>query len=278
VTLARQSLCDIAFRLHCLNRDATNVSLLRHRDFQGFLVTGQHSGTHWIKWMLSHAIAHHYGVPPPRYFANASSNDIIGHPRHPRLHPQLPRIASSHSIAPYALQWRWLRRRLCLPPYALVVRDIRDVLVSAYEKWRDLYQVSFAEFLKGDPRAKKYVADVWIYMHFMNRWGEIARRYPEETLVVKYEEVRADAPGALKKIARHFGLGISGAAIAAGVAAGSKEFMARHHDPNVDERALRPDGAGDTRYSAEDTALLEGILARHLRYDFGYGLPLRAAA
>ena len=35
--------------LHSFNREMTNWSLIKHRDWDGYLVTGQHSGTHWIK-------------------------------------------------------------------------------------------------------------------------------------------------------------------------------------------------------------------------------------
>jgi hypothetical protein len=170
---------DAAFRAHCLERDSTNLGLLRYRDYQGFLVTGQHSGTHWIKWMLSHALAHKYDVPPPRYYNNASSNDLIGHPKHPRQYPNLPRIASTHTIPPYAFQWGWVRGMLPLPPYVVVVRNIPDVLISNYEKWRGVrYDVDFSTYVAGDPTSKAYVCDVWWYVHFLNRWGEVARRWP----------------------------------------------------------------------------------------------------
>jgi hypothetical protein len=56
---------DLAFTLRCLNRHSFNLALMKYVDFRGYLITGQHSGTHWIKWMLSNVIAHHYGVPPP---------------------------------------------------------------------------------------------------------------------------------------------------------------------------------------------------------------------
>ncbi len=264
---------DRAFRLHCFNRDCFAMAMLKHRDFQGYLVTGQHSGTHWIKWMLSHALAHHHGLEPPLYFdnASASSNDFIGHPKLPRRYPDLPRLATSHSRPPYAMQWSWLRHLLKLPPYALVVRDIRSVLISNYEKWRDRYAVPFSEYLKGDPWDNKYITDVWNYMHFLNRWGEIAGRYPAETLVLKYEDFQADPVAALARLSRHFGLNLTAADLEAGAAAGAKEVMAKHQDPAVAERALRPDGQGETRFSDEDLALLKGILERNLRHDFGYG-------
>lgn len=262
---------DRAFRLHCFNRDNTNGALLKHRDWQGYMVTGQHSGTHWIKWMLSHAIAHRYGVEPPRYFNNASSNEVIGHPKHKRIHPALPRIASSHSIPPLALDWAWLRAVAPLPPYAVVVRNIRDVMISNYEKWRETYGVPFSRYVAGDPTSKAYVCDVWWYIHFLNRWGDVASRYPAETLVLRYEDFRADRRTALEALARHLGLDLGPEALDVGAAAGAKEVMANHQDPNVDERPLRMDGVPAATFSDADEALLRGILDRNLKHDFGYG-------
>jgi hypothetical protein len=261
---------DLAFWLHCFNRDSTNLSLLKYTDFQGFLVTGQHSGTHWIKWMLSHALAHHYGVAPPRYFNNKSSNELMGHPKHPRPYPDLPRIASTHSIPPYALQWPWLRAMRPPPPYAVVVRDVRDVMISNYEKWRETYAVPFSTYVAGDPLSNAYVCDVWWYVRFLNQWGEIARRYPKETLVLRYEDFRKDPVRGLHRLARHFQLPLNDADLQAGVAVGSKAIMAEHQDPEVEEKPVRPDGAGDTRFSDADLHRLSGILDRHLKHDFGY--------
>jgi hypothetical protein len=263
-------IADLIFKVHGINRHSTNLSIIKYYDFQGFLVTGQHSGTHWIKWMLSHALAHRYGVEPPRYFNNASSNELIGHPKHKRIHPHLPRIASTHSIPPYALDWKWLRAVRRPPPYAVVVRDLRDVMVSNYEKWRADYATSFSRYVAGDPRGKAYVCDVWWYVRFLNRWGEIARRYPEETLVLRYEDFRRDPLENLRRLARHFRLDLSDADLEAGIAVGSKSVMARHQDPRVAEQPVRPDGAEGARFSAQDLQVLGGILDRNLKHDFGY--------
>jgi hypothetical protein len=261
---------DLVFRVHGVNRHATNWSLLKYYDFQGFLITGQNSGTHWIKWMLSHALAHRYGVEPPRYFNNDSSNDLIGHPKHERIHPHLPRIASSHSIPAYALDWAWLRAIRRPPPYAVVVRDIRDVLISNYEKWRSEYGVPFSRYVAGDPRGKEHVCDVWWYVRFLNRWGEIARRYPQETLALRYEDFRKDPLENLGRLARHFRLDLSDSDLLAGVAVGSKEYMMARQDPQITERPIRPDGAEGARFSARDLEVLAGILERNLKHDFGY--------
>lgn len=263
---------DMAFRLHSLNRNSLNMSLLKYNDFQGFLVTGPHSGTHWVKWMLSHAMAHHYKVAPPKYFNNSSSNDIIGHPKHPQMYPQIPRIASSHAIAPVAMNWGWVRRLRRLPPYVLVVRDIRDVLISNYEKWKETYNVPFSQFLQGDPWGERFITDAYSYTRMLNRWGSVASRaQPGEIVVLRYEDFKNDKITALRKIAEQFRLPLSQEDLEAGAEAGHKDFMAQHHNPENTSKALRPDGVGDTVYSDADKGLLLSILDKHLEHDFGYG-------
>ena len=262
---------DLAYRLHCLNRDNANLSLLKYTDYQGFLVTGQHSGTHWVKWMLSHAMAHHYKVAPPKYFNNPHSNDLIGHPKHKRMYPDLPRIASSHAIPPTAMQLTWLRDMRKLPPYVLVVRNMRDVLISNYEKWKHRYNVPFSEYVGGDPWNKKYITDVYNYMRFLNRWGAVlGTMKPHEIVVLRYEDIRNDQVHALRAISAQFKLPLNDDDIAAGVNAGTKEFMAKFHNPDNAGNAVRQDGKGDTAFSAQDTARFTAIIDKHLKHDFGY--------
>jgi hypothetical protein len=262
---------DRSFQAHCLNRDITNLALLKYRNWQGFLITGQHSGTHWIKWMLSHAIASQYSVAPPRYINNSSSNEIIGHPKHKRIHSILPKIASSHSIPPYVLDIPWIRRIFTFPPYGLVVRNIRDVLISNYEKWQHKYDVPFSIYLSGDPAGKSYVCDIWWYIHFLNRWGEVKTRFPTETLVIRYEDFQADSYGALDRLARHFSLELSSGALAVGAAAGDRKVMALHQDPTISEQPIRPASALSVAFSEADDLLLRTILQSNLNHDFGYG-------
>ncbi len=261
---------DRAFRRFCLNRDSFALAMLKYRNFDGFFVSGQNSGTQWVKWMMSHALAHHYNVTPPRYFDNKSSNDIIGHPRHPQLYPQIPHIVSTHSVAPYVLGSKLVRKLFPLPHYALLVRDIRPFLISHYEKWRFKYKVSFSQYIAGDPQANAYYGDVWWYIRFLNRWGDVASRYPAETFVTRYEDVQKNRAQALRGIFSHFGIALSDEALQAGAHIGAKDVMAAYKDPTVIEDSLRPDGRGDAAFTAADEALLDGILDRHLKHDFGY--------
>jgi hypothetical protein len=151
-----------------------------------------------------------------------------------------------------------------------MVRDVRDLLISNYEKWKETYQTPFSRYVEGDPRGYAYVCDAWWYVRFANRWGDIARRWPDETLVLRYEDFRREPLENLRRLARHFHLDLSDADLEAGIAVGSKEHMATRQDPAVDEIPVRMDGAGDTRFSAADLGALGAILDKHLRHDFGY--------
>jgi hypothetical protein len=94
-----------AFRWHCLRRDVSNFALLKHRHFDGFVITMQHSGTHWLKFMMSTALALQLELPPPRFVHNDSSNDFIGHPKHARLHDRAPAPRQHPFGAPRAVRF-----------------------------------------------------------------------------------------------------------------------------------------------------------------------------
>ena len=68
---------------------------------------------------------------------------------------------------------------------------------------------------------------MWWYIRYLNQWGEVASRYPQDTMVMTYESFRDDPRTALERIARQLRLDLSPAALDAGVAGGTKEAMAR---------------------------------------------------
>jgi hypothetical protein len=130
--------------------------------------------------------------------------------------------------------------------------------------------VPFSRYVAGDPRGKAYVCDVWWYVRFLNRWGEIARRHPRETLVLRYEDFRKDPLENLRRVARHFRLDLTDSDLLAGVAVGSKEYMLARADPQITERPIRPDGAEGARIGPKELEILTAILERNLKHDFGY--------
>lgn len=267
---------DTRFRLRCLGRDLSNYALVKARNFDGFLVTGQNSGTQWIKFMLSLAIAQQYDVPPPKYFNNDYSNDIIGNPKHKPKYEGLPRIASSHSIPATVVDWKWLRvAGLKFPPYAVVVRDIRDVLVSHYAKHGPQYTekrgVDFKTYVRSEPGKQKFRNDIWWYMHFQNRWGKLAALYPREVKVWHYEDLRTDPGKGLREIASHFGLTLTDEAVAFALEHTSKDKMTQYNHDEVEFRIVREDNdQAAPELDDEDRAFIRQTLAENLRYPLGY--------
>ncbi len=265
---------NLHFRLHCLERELSNFSILKYRDFQGYIVTGQHSGTHWLKYLMSCAIAHKYNLPVPQYTSNDKSNDFIGHPKHKRIYPQCPRIASTHQI-PHALyDSRILRKLIYIPPTVLMVRDIRPALVSNFEKWTKKYNVSFSTYLRGDISEKKYIADIWWFIRFFNRWGRIHKRFPENTLVIHYEDLLTDTQSLLQRIFNHINIDISEADLIFAVKESSREKMAAkaadESKPGQGQFVRQDKREPLEWFSQTDINFFEKTIRENLRYDFGY--------
>lgn len=258
----------LAFRWHTWRRAFGNFSLLRHRHCQGELVSMHQSGTHWLKFMLANALAHHYGVAPPRY---NHANDIVGGHKDRVLHPSLPRLQASHSMPHPVLRWRGVHRAFALPRYVVLVRDLRVALVSNYVKWQARYAVPFAVYLAGDPRGRRYNSDIWWALRFLNAWGAVCAAVPERVCVLRYEELVADPQAGLARVARAFGLDLPIAALAHGVAVSSKAHMAAKDDPARPPGAVR-EATGDPYawYGPRERAFVTTVCTRYLDHSLGY--------
>ncbi len=256
------------FYYHCLRRDLTNFSFLRHTRFSGFIVSMHQSGTHWLKHMLATAIASEYGTPMPQY---NHANDIIGGPNDPRIYPETPMLASSHSIPNPLIKASALRRILKLPYYVILVRDMRSSLASNFEKWGHHYNCEFSEYLKGEISGKRFNHDIWWCIRFLNAWGYISQKFPEATLIVKYEDLVKDALKQLKEINVFLGLNISDKSLVFGIQESSKEKMRKKNDPNRTGGAVRMQGQDpDKMFSDEDNMFFNMICTKYLKYNFNY--------
>ncbi|MSQ69360.1 MAG: hypothetical protein EXR83_14425 [Gammaproteobacteria bacterium] len=275
---AAEPLPVAAFSWHCLRRDVSNFALLKHRHFDGFLITMQNSGTHWLKHMMSTALALEFNLPPPAFLENNLSNDFIGHPRHPRRYPQVPRLASTHSIPHVWFDSRLLRSCVAIPRYTVLVRDLRAALVSNYEKHKVHYGVTFKEYLRGDPRGRRYVFDLWGGIHFLNRWGRVRRRFPADTLQVRYEDLQTTPETVLTAIFAHFGIALAPRHLAPAIASGSKQRMTQLKSPNNPaQRIVRDDARPAVAwFDAEDRQYFDRVVARclHYREDYDWRWPV----
>lgn len=236
------------------------------------MVSMQSSGTHWLKHLLTHALAIKYNVPPPEYVQNALSNAIIGHPKHIRMYSDLPRIASSHSIPHALLGMPLLHRFLHFPRYVVLVRDIRASLVSHYEKRSKDYDVSFSEYLRGDPAGRRFHVDIWWFMHFMNRWGSVNETLGDKVLVVKYEELRQNTQMEVRSVFEHFGIDMPDAVIAQAVAESTKEKMIKKvKEDHWQQGVIRIDSRDPLEwYTNDDKEFFMKTIKDNAQHTFGY--------
>lgn len=268
----------IGFHFHAWRRDLGNFALLSQRHCVGQIASMHQSGTHWLKFMLANALSYQYGTPPPAY---NHANDIIGGPKDPLLYPQLPRLLSSHSMPHPLLTYAFMQQRLGLPRYLILVRDLRASLASNYVKWRARYGVDFATYVRGDVSGRGYNSDIWWTLRFLNSWGDAAARAPQRIAVLRYEDLQSATAEHLSRVARHFELALSPAALAHGIAQSDKRTMAARDDPQRPPGAVRVSGDEVMpHYGAAENAFIAEVCRRCLRHDFGYDYsrPLAASA
>lgn len=251
----------------------TNLSVLRHRRFDGFLVTSKNSGTHWVKYMLAVALADTYGIPRPRYFSEKAVRPYIGGAKDRPTFSALPRLAFSHTIPHRLADWRWARKLANLPPYVLCVRHPMSILASHYAKWEYMLNIDWFNYLRGDPAGKAFRCDLFWLARFWNRWGTICARYPDETLVMHYEKTRADPRAALTAIARHWNIVLTPDSIDTALAEGTKEAMAKKTDPDGEPNVLQNRSTKLSELFTEEAwDIYRGIVRAYFRHDLGYDL------
>lgn len=265
---------DLLWLRRGLTIDVSNFHVFHHRHVDGMVVSAKNSGTHWLKFMLSHAIAYDFDVEPPAYSNGPAWDEIIGNPKVPPRHFHLPRLTGTHTLPSRLIKSKWLRKVLPCPPTVVLVRDIRDAMTSNFVKWKDTArygEASFAEYVRGDIRGRRFVADIWWYAQFMNRWGDIATAFPKETLIVRYEDMVHQPAETLKTATRHFGIDLSDGAVEAGLKISDRDSMRAHLDPNFGEAVVSNDRDREkVRFSDDDMGVLQSVLKRYLRNDFGY--------
>lgn len=263
-------------RMRLAGRDIENdvqaFHLVRYASsVDGFLATAKNSGTHWLRFMASHAIAHRLGLPSPETSSGPGSDDFIGHPKHARVHPKAPRIGSSHNIPSRLITVAAEAGMLDLPPTVVLVRDPREALASYYVKWAETYDLgTFSDFLRRPAPGKKKIDDVWWFVRFFNRWGALAEALPDRVLVLKHEELKADPGAGVRRLWAHFGVRLDSDDVAAAVAVSSKAAVAAKLDPAYGETIVPSEAKRAVVWTDEDRAHLSALLRGHLRHDFGY--------
>lgn len=261
--------------LRDLENDLTSFHLVKYGSrVDGFLATAKNSGTHWLRYMASHAIASHLDLAPPAHSSGPDSDVFIGHPKHAPVHPQAPRIGSSHNIPSRLIPGLAKAGLIRLPPTVVLVRHPRQALLSYYVKWREEYGLgSLSDFLRRPAPGMRKIDDAWWFIRFFNGWGEMAAALPDKVLAVRHEDLQADPGGQVRRVWAHWGVTLADSDVAAAAAVAGRDAVARTLDPKYGETIV-PDAAkrDAVTFSAEDDAHLAALFAGHLKSDFGYGL------
>ncbi|WP_374576182.1 sulfotransferase domain-containing protein [Phenylobacterium sp.] len=262
--------------LRDIGNDLSNFHILKYAGrVDGYLATSKNSGTHWLRFILSAAIAHRLGLPAPERSSGPDSDTFIGHPRHRKIHANAPRIGSSHNIPSRLVTLLAGLGLMRLPPTVVLVRDIREALLSYYVKWREPYGLGeLSDFVRRPAPGRRKVEDLWWFVRFFNRWGGLARATPERVLVVRYEDVEYDPATWIRRIWAHWGVELADADVQAALAVSSRQVLAARLDPEHGEAVVSDAGArAAVRLSAADEAEVQRVLDGHLISSFGYSGP-----
>ncbi len=256
---------ELRLRARSLYLGLLKPPMLRRRHFDGVLATMPQSGTNWTMYLLSLTLAKLYDLPLPSYVQDRS---ILTSPGH----SQIPRIFHTFRVPHYLLRSRTLFRLLHFPKHLILVRDLRAALVSNYEKRKDEYGVDFSTYLRGDARGKLYRHDIWMRIQFLNGWGAVVERHPEQAAVLKYEDLKANTRGQLAWVCDHFNIkGATPDLLDEVVGAASKAEMAKRLKPGKTKNPVRMDPRpADECYSDADLRFVAEVLRRNLKYTFGY--------
>ena len=258
---------ELRHRVRNLYPSLIKLRPLRHRHFDGVLASMQQSGTQWVVFMLGLTLARLYDLPRPRHLHD---NSIIGSP----IYPQIPQILHTHAIPHYLFRSRTVIRLLRFPKYVILVRDLRDVLVSHYEKHKSEYNADFSTYLHGNVRGggRRKGGDIWVRIRFLNGWGAVAERHPREFAVLKYEDLVADTRGEFARVCDHFEIeGVTLDLVDTVVGAASKSKMRNLPDPKGKWIVIRTDSRpSDEWYSDADRRFVAEVCRRNLKYTFGY--------
>lgn len=261
-----------------ITRDLTNLSLLHHHNASGHIISMHQSGTHWLRNMLSLAMAKAYGLPVPEY---TQSNDFISAPQKPSKYQHIPRIVGGHQIPTPLITNRLALSLIRLPDYVLLVRDPRFIIASHYRRFKAGYNIPFSDCLRANVELlqqvtgrRKFDKDIWWDIRFQNSWGRMLKLRPGHIHVVRYENLKSDTANSLRSVIDFLKLpDISNEIVAWCIQESSKENMAQKEAPYMALKVVQQDEASPLAiYSEEDKRFFLETYRKYCKADFGYDL------
>lgn len=244
------------------------------------------SGRTWLRVLLWRYFAQKHGF---------ASDSISGFDEFRHRHADVPALFFTHDN--YLKDYLGHDRKVEIyrdVPVVLLVRDPRDTAVSQFFQWKHrmvprkkvingypLQDTSVEEFIASE------AAGIPKIIQFMNDWAKAAPQIPK-LLVVRYEDLRADTKGQLRRILEFLGQQPADAEIQDSVNFASIDNMRRMELENAKkaraQRSMKPGNADDpssfkvrrgkvggwTDYVSEEQAAALNMLVRE-KLDPVYG-------
>lgn len=207
---------EYAIRFRLLRASLAGEARRAERRADVLLISYPKVGRTWLTMLLARAMASHARLGEVDYLANDILGGRVG---------DLPHIRISHDDNPHWKTVRQLARskqRYRHKKVVLLVRDPRDTVVSMYferTKRERAYAGTLHEFLH-EPRGS-----LDTILEYYDIWARERARL-EHFLLVRYEDLKADTAGQVRRILRFAGAEhVSDAHIAEAVQFGSFENM-----------------------------------------------------
>jgi hypothetical protein len=214
-------------------------------------------GRTWLRVMLGSALQQHFRVESRRL--------VMLEPLAAALHPAIPDILVEHDSHPFRKRSDQLeasKAHFADKKVILLVRDPRDVMVSAYfhkrKRRKRPYPGSISDYLREESGSLK------TFIRYYNHWAA-QRHVPRNFLLVRYEDLHAGSEEQLRRVLDAVGVGeVSDEVIEEAVRFASFENMrAMETSDALGSRRLRPGRAGDeTSYKTRQGAV--GRYRQHL--------------
>lgn len=248
---------------HILVRMITHRNVVEPTDV--FLVCYPKSGSTWLFFLLYEILT---GQPSGfdttlRAMPYARGHDAA------RLLPNNGRMFKSH--VPYHVTYHNLFRKVIY-----LVRDVRDVVISEHKHWQGegIYSGNLDRYLMDFVKGRVHGLGTWV--DHVHSWlnSDLAKR--GDLLLVKYEELRQDTEGTLRKILQFLGVQADAGTIRAAIENNTVAKMREKENKAIGTgafRAAKPDfrrvnrgvaGGWRDTLSHEQAALIEHYAGKTL--------------
>jgi hypothetical protein len=244
------------------------------------------SGRTWLRVMLSHLFHQQYRIP---------ERELLQYDNFHRLESRIPRIHFTHDTV-FAHHRPWGRALRAKPRQALLflIRDPRDVALSYYlhlnhrASERELAHKAIPALVRRQPPELFVLNETFgapDIIRSFNKWWDEAGTFPRH-LFIRYEDLRADCAGELRRICGLIDLPASDDAIGRAVQFAAFDRMRERErsgffasdrlgglDPSdLDSYKVRQGKVGGYRQKLDEScvAALDEIVRERLNPAFGY--------